>query len=241
MSFASNLKALRQAKGLTQEQLAHACGWRGQSRVANYESTGKNGREPSEADIRALASALEVPIWELFGEMPMLDEDAADRMVASIDRERARLRSMPGRASVDADIVEVPVFDLAVAAGGGAMNFDTPPKGSLMFQSSSLRKKGINARSSAVGYVRGDSMLPRLRDGDALLFDRGDTMVRPGKVYVFRKGDEAYVKRLFPEGLRYRVVSDNRADPQWAEWYVDVADPDLEIVGRVRWVASWED
>jgi phage repressor protein C with HTH and peptisase S24 domain len=241
MSFASNLKALRQAKGLTQEQLAHACGWRGQSRVANYETIGKNAREPSEADIRALAAALEVSVAELFGEYPSLEDEAFARGHANSIRERDQMRAYADLPPLSSDLVEVPVFDLAVAAGGGAMNFDMPAKGSLMFQASSLRRKGISAKTSAVGYVRGDSMLPRLRDGDALLFDRADTSVRPGKVYVIRKGDEAFVKRLFPEGLRYRVVSDNKADPQWTEWYVDVHDPDLEIVGRVRWVASWED
>jgi phage repressor protein C with HTH and peptisase S24 domain len=241
MSFASNLKALRQAKGLTQEQLAHACGWRGQSRVANYESTGKSGREPSEADIRALAAALEVTVAELFGEYPSAEDEYISRRHERSVRERDELRAYAGLPPLSHDLVEVPVFDLEVAAGGGAMNFDMPAKGSLMFQASSLRRKGISAKTSAVGYVRGDSMLPRLRDGDALLFDRADTIVRPGKVYVIRRGDEAFVKRLFPEGLRYRVVSDNKSDPQWTEWYVDVHDPDLEIVGRVRWVASWED
>ncbi len=148
MSFASNLKALRQAKGLTQEQLAHACGWRGQSRVANYESTGKSGREPSEADIRALAAALEVTVAELFGEYPSAEDEYISRRHERSVRERDELRAYAGLPPLSHDLVEVPVFDLEVAAGGGAMNFDMPAKGSLMFQASSLRKRASAPRQA---------------------------------------------------------------------------------------------
>ncbi len=41
MDFAANLKRLRQERKLSQEQLALKCGWSGQSRIANYESTSR--------------------------------------------------------------------------------------------------------------------------------------------------------------------------------------------------------
>lgn len=66
MSFAANLRRLRKARGLTQEQLALAAGFPGQSRISNYESEGASRREPSEADARAIARVLGVPLGALF-------------------------------------------------------------------------------------------------------------------------------------------------------------------------------
>lgn len=60
MSFGMRLRAVRQAAGMTQEELALACGFNGQSRIANYESP-SGGREPSIADINTICRVLSVP------------------------------------------------------------------------------------------------------------------------------------------------------------------------------------
>ncbi|WP_436976989.1 XRE family transcriptional regulator [Pseudomonas alabamensis] len=56
------IKRLRKAAGMSQAQLAEACGWRSQSRVGNYEA---GTREPNLADIAAIATALRVDQSEL--------------------------------------------------------------------------------------------------------------------------------------------------------------------------------
>lgn len=68
--FAHRLRRLRQNAKLTQEQLADACGYSGQSRIANYESTGANARLPSLAEIPILAKALNVSEAELVASLP---------------------------------------------------------------------------------------------------------------------------------------------------------------------------
>jgi len=65
MDFRTNLRRLRKHEQLSQEQLAHACGWTGQSRISNYES---GAREPTLADLFVLAKALKVSVSELIGE-----------------------------------------------------------------------------------------------------------------------------------------------------------------------------
>lgn len=67
MAFHDNLRRLRLARKLTQEQLALECGWRGQSRIANYE---KPTREPNLSELKLLAQALRVSQGELLGEQP---------------------------------------------------------------------------------------------------------------------------------------------------------------------------
>lgn len=69
MAFSDNLKAARLAKGMTQEGLALACGWSGQSRIANYESSSPSAREPKVSEVPILARALGVSVSELFGEV----------------------------------------------------------------------------------------------------------------------------------------------------------------------------
>lgn len=71
MAFSDNLKRLRVARGMTQEQLALACGWSGQSRIANYESSAASAREPKVSEVPLIASALGVAVAELFGESPV--------------------------------------------------------------------------------------------------------------------------------------------------------------------------
>lgn len=56
-SLALRIKRLRKAAGLSQAELAEACGWKSQSRVGNYEA---GTREPTLADIATIANALSV-------------------------------------------------------------------------------------------------------------------------------------------------------------------------------------
>lgn len=67
MTFKDNLRRARNAANLTQEQLAHAIGAAGQSRIANYE---KGMREPTLGEIVALARALKMPPAQLVGWAP---------------------------------------------------------------------------------------------------------------------------------------------------------------------------
>lgn len=87
MAFSDQLKAARIAAGMTQEQLALACGWSGQSRIANYESSSPNSREPKVSEIPLLAKALGVSVAHLFGESSAKSHVAglnADRLAESI-------------------------------------------------------------------------------------------------------------------------------------------------------------
>ncbi|MBF8780980.1 LexA family transcriptional regulator [Pseudomonas fulva] len=61
-SLSQRIKRLRKATGMSQAQLADACGWKSQSRVGNYEA---GTREPNLADIAAMAAALRVDQSEL--------------------------------------------------------------------------------------------------------------------------------------------------------------------------------
>lgn len=76
MTFAQTLKKLRTDAGLTQEQLAHACGYSGQSRIGNYESSQPKARQPKPDELPVIARALGISVGQLFGESQTLRLDA---------------------------------------------------------------------------------------------------------------------------------------------------------------------
>jgi transcriptional regulator with XRE-family HTH domain len=73
MSLSAQIRRWREYRELTQEQLAHACGWQGQSRIGNYEKEGPTGRLPRAPEIPVLADALGVTIDELYFGTPGLE------------------------------------------------------------------------------------------------------------------------------------------------------------------------
>lgn len=75
-SLGQRIKRLRKAAGISQAQLADACGWKSQSRVGNYEV---GTREPTLADIDAMAAALRIDKSELLiGSSLLSDEGSAE-------------------------------------------------------------------------------------------------------------------------------------------------------------------
>jgi phage repressor protein C with HTH and peptisase S24 domain len=137
-------------------------------------------------------------------------------------------------------LTEIPVYDARAAAGFGADNAEARKIGTLFFRPRSLERKAIRSENAHVFSVSGDSMVPRLYHGDSVLFDASDTGIKNGKIYVLKVGDDTLVKRLFqqPDGF-VRVSSDNKADPQFADF--SVRQDEVTVLGRVRWVGSWEE
>lgn len=147
----------------------------------------------------------------------------------------------------DPDWRDVTGYAQAVALGEGQEASEYADTHKLKFKASSLARKGLNPDNLAVMYGRGDSMLPRVRDGDAILFDTSDkrpvdeslfTILVPGvdkgllsvkRCRVF--GDDVYFEALNPAG-----------DHNWRKprKMADARRP-IEIIGRVRWIGSWED
>ena len=80
MTFARSLRRLRANANFTQEGLALACGWPGQSRVANYESLKENAREPSLDDLRILARVLNTTYADLIDGVEKLEKTTPDEV-----------------------------------------------------------------------------------------------------------------------------------------------------------------
>lgn len=126
--------------------------------------------------------------------------------------------------------LEVPRLDVGASAGPGSFGASEVPFDSFRFSQRWLREQGLeDAQLSAIS-VDGDSMEPMLRDGDEILVDCAPRQFRDG-VHVVRLGECLMVKRVASAGQgRLTLLSQNLAYPP-----VEVAQDEVEIIGRVVW------
>lgn len=137
-----------------------------------------------------------------------------------------------GAASND-DFVLIRQHAVAASAGNGAKNDEFTEVGGLSFSRRWLSKRGLNPAQLEVINVSGESMTPKLNDGDKVLVDTSDTLPKSGRAYVLLQGDELLVKycQLLPDGM-LQVSSENSNYPTY---HIDLArTPGVSIVGRVR-------
>jgi phage repressor protein C with HTH and peptisase S24 domain len=129
------------------------------------------------------------------------------------------------------DLVAVPRIDATASAGPGGWVEDDRNDGELRIDAALLRQLRVRRQDVSMIAVAGESMLPTLADGDAILVDRGDRRGVSGAIHVVRHDGTLLVKRLarVPGGIE--LVSDN---PAFAPIAV-AGTPD--IVGRVVWLS----
>ena len=126
--------------------------------------------------------------------------------------------------------------------GDGAMPEEYVESHRLKFRADSLRRQGMRAEDLCIFYGRGDSMLPRVRDGDAVMFNTAETTPEDGALFVISRDGELFVKRCDIIDRMVYFRSDNPdGDHQWKKpKRMDDAAHPIEILGRVRWIGSWE-
>lgn len=232
LAAAERLKALwdaavaesRQAGGatLTQDVPAEALGIN-QSAVSQYI----RGKIPlNYRAVMAFAQILGVPPERIRDDLP--------------EQKLNRVGEPPADYGEWADVTG---YGQAVGLGAGAEAEEYAETHKLKFRASSLRRKGLRPTSLAVFYGRGDSMEPRIRENDAVLFDTSDTRPVDGGIFVVQLGPEINVKRceIIDDIVYFR--SDNPAgDHTWRKpRRMDNARNPITILGRVRWIGSWED
>lgn len=128
----------------------------------------------------------------------------------------------------------VPVFDVRVSAGGGAIADEEGPKHYLMFRRDWLKSIARLPSKLCVLEVSGDSMWETLHDGDNTLVDQSQNNPSREGLYVLRLDDALVVKRIsmHPVNKTLTIKSDNPSYPT----YSDIRPEDVFIFGRVVWI-----
>lgn len=136
----------------------------------------------------------------------------------------------------EGEYIQVPRLNVQLSAGHGRgeqLEIDLERANPQVFRAEWVRKERLKPSALASMYVRGDSMAPRLRDGDSVVVDTSQVTVIDGRVYALWYAGELRVKRLYKSIDGGLVIhSDNEADyPR-----MDAAPDQLEhirIIGRV--------
>ncbi len=138
---------------------------------------------------------------------------------------------------VTADVIRVARYDATLAAGAGSWNDGKRRLDDIPFTPGFFQKR-LN-RPSGAGFAvltaMGDSMAPKIADGDLLLIDENETRIIDG-VFAFVLDGEARVKRFRRRMDGITIISDNPA--YGSEDLPADQLGRLNIIGRVRWVGS---
>ena len=146
---------------------------------------------------------------------------------------RGKVGQTPARKQLDEDIVEIAEIDLRFGLGGAFMDQE-------------IVEHQARTRPFARGWVRmitsspvsqlywargvGDSMEPKISDGDVILIDRSQTDPSFGDLYwAISYGQTGMIKRLrpMPDGS-VKILSDNPNVPPEVAY-----DGELNVFGRV--------
>lgn len=137
----------------------------------------------------------------------------------------------------EADEMElVPFYDIQASAGFGAFNSEVyAPDDYIGLSKRWLEVRGLYINRLVFITASGDSMYPTISDGDMLLINQAAKQPKDGKIYVFRQGDQLWVKRV--QGIMggIRLISDNKTLYSPVDVMFDDA-LDFEVLGQVVYI-----
>jgi len=215
-TLGQRIKQLRKAKGLSQQALAFACGWESQSRIGNYE---KGTRQPNLDDLEKLAHVLGISLPDLLAgrdrsELETLPDDiqgrirAEDRQVGNWGRSGDMDQSITSSVGWAKKGV-VPVAGNAHLGKEGYFEVaEFPPeqrKGCIKIHSDDPDAFGLR--------VMGDSLLPRIKNGEFVLIEPNKPFLSGDEVMVRTKSGQTMIREfIYLRDGMYRLDSLN-AEP----------------------------
>ena len=231
-SFPARLDRLVKASGMSARKVSIKAGL---NPTAVRDIVGDNILNPRTDTVRRLAEVLGLSAAELMpAPAPSSGSEPATPPAALPVKHHGPDDGIEYQGAV---YIPLPVYDVRVSAGPGAMNAEHPePEAWHLFGRDALRQvTRTPVNLLALVRVTGDSMAPTLLNGDLILVDRSVRKMGRDGMYILAWGEDIMVKRLsidFATNL-LNVTSDN---PSYRS--STGVDPDeLAILGRVVWIS----
>lgn len=235
MFLEKNLKYLRRKAGLSQEDIAKKFGYKSFTTIQKWES---GASEPSVSVVKALSEMYGVSLNDIVHtdlELTTTDNEAEEELINTYRELSTENKTklvdystelLEGQTSIKENngLYSVEVIE-AVAAGLGYRYGNNE---STIYYTDRSDLKHYDYAT----LVTGDSMYPTYNDGDIVLVRSGYDNVN-GDVYVIDYDGKSYVKKLYNDGDRFRLVSINR---DYDNIIIDIPIADgayFNIIGKV--------
>lgn len=236
--FPIRLKETRLKKNLSLEELANKVDT-SKTAISRYEN---GARSPKIGMVGKLATALNVDLSWLAGLDHPLSENNIIYIYDSLSISRQKkvydyanhlLQEQQNEKVIHGNFNGKDI-DVAgkVAAGLGTQNFDkTQPLFTIR-----MNKEDIPNDYDLALQVTGDSMGPTFEDGE-IIFVKEQDEFQNGMIAAVEINEEAFIKKIYKEESRIRLVSLNRDTDEngnrlYPDFYADEKD-ELYLIGRV--------
>ena len=180
---------------------------------------------------RILKGEIEAPELPTLKKLAYACQQPLEALI-SMDGFRDVQKIMPG--TIPPGAIRIPHITITAQAGidGFAINQIDPSeeKAPSYITETELLKLGCKAGDILETDVKGDSMEPGLIAGDVIRINTADKEPKDGKVFVLNYEGEVVVKRLFKDGGRWIIRSDN---PDKARHPDRTFTDTVFIIGRV--------
>ena len=200
MTPGSRIRAAREAKGLTQLQLAEKIGNISKNGLSLWEN---NKNRPDFDKLIKLCEILNVSADEILGlkidsnrptleevernrKIRVLDEHGLEMVDFVVDKEYARVTA---KAKKKARILKVDWYSVPASAGTGTFLDSETPESILVYDSSEAEEADFALS------ISGDSMEPEFHDGDKV-FVKEQKTVEEGEIGIFIINGDAFIKEL---------------------------------------------
>lgn len=234
-NVASVLRALLDRHGLSPTELHRRTGVP-QSTLSRILS--EKIVDPSDKHVSKIAGYFGVSTDQLRGRVEL-----GESREAAPARSHAELHDISlwdDDTPIEDDEVSIPFLrEVELAAGSGRFVIEESEKASLRFGKRSLRHNGVQFDQAKCVTVRGNSMLPVLRDGATVGVNagkRGIGDIIDGDLYAINHNGQLRVKQLYrlPTGIRLRSFNrDEHPDEDYS--FQQMQEEQISILGHVFW------
>jgi phage repressor protein C with HTH and peptisase S24 domain len=233
-SIGERIALKREEAGLNQSELGRRLGLSAQA-VQKWESGKSTPRNTKLSDIAAI-------LGTSVSYLVQGDSHADQSRVASSDLKD--IDSWDESTPVRDDEIEVPFLqEVDLSAGSGRFAIREDATQNLRFPKVKLRDNSVQFDRARCVKVRGNSMVPVLRDGATVGVDLGKTSLKDvidGDLYAVNHAGQLRVKQLYrlPTGLRLRSFNrDEHPDEDYS--FEQLQEEPVSIIGHVFWWAMY--
>lgn len=171
--------------------------------------------------------------WLLFGDSLQL-KDAQTQLPNDLTVTETN-KDIETTTSKDTEYALIPMVDAVLSAGTGSFEVSSSGDRKYAFRNDFLHRKG-NIKDMVLMRVSGDSMEPRILDGDAVLIDQSQQQLMANAVYAVGFEDMVYLKKINAQPNKLILSSFNKEYSPIEINMCEDLDDQVRIIGRVVWL-----